>query len=345
MGASPSLPSPPRHERFGNFVLLAETERSWLATEHRAARLGESGFDRHVQLVRFSPACTPAAPEVLVEHVRAAAKAGAGILRPLGTGRTGAGWLSYEYQGGHSLRAVLERAREEVFPLSLDNALEIARQVCLTLEKVHARPLANGAPLVHGYLAPWSVLVSYDGAVRLRGFGLWAGRALGGLPAEEAGTLAPEQADGVADARTDVYGLAAMVLEALRLAPLPGGTDLRPLVAETTGPEGEALPPALIAALERALAPQPEERQAGPAVLRHELEGLLFAGDVAPTTFNLAFFMETLFRGTVEADARTIEEEAVADYLPYLRSPHAEPGLAHTEPGPGHGESAPASET
>jgi hypothetical protein len=57
MGASPGPSSPPlRYERFGNFVLLAETDRSFIATEYRAAHLGETGFDRLVHLVRFAPA-------------------------------------------------------------------------------------------------------------------------------------------------------------------------------------------------------------------------------------------------------------------------------------------------
>lgn len=320
MGAMNSTSPSPRLERFGSFVLLAETERSWLATDYRAAHLGDSGLDRLVQLVRFEPVAVPGAFDVLVEHVKAAAKAGNGVMRPLGTGRAGSGWLSYEHHGGRSLRAVLARAREEVFPLSLDNVLEVARQVCVTLEKVHTRKLSSGATQVHGYLAPWSVVVSYDGAVRLRGFGLWASGALGGLPAEEAGSIAPEQAEGHSDPRTDVYALGALMVETLRREPLPGGTDLRALLAETTGPEGDPLPDALTATLARALAPRPEGRHPGPAELRRELEALLFAGDVAPTTFNLAFFMETLFRGTVEEEGRAIEEETRADYLPYLRS-------------------------
>jgi TonB family protein len=314
--------SAPRHERFGNFLLLAETERTWLANEYRAAHLGEAGFDRLVQLVRFSPASKPALPDTLVEHVKAAMKVGGpGVLRALGTGRNGAGWLSYEYNGGRSLRAVLDRAREEGFPLALDNALEVARQVCLTLEKAHARPLTDGAPLVHGYVAPWSVLVSFDGAVRLRGFGLWAGRALGGLPAEEAGTLAPEQSEQRADVRTDVYALGALVLASLRSAPLPGGSDPRGLIADTTTVEGDPLPQPLVAALERALSPRPEARHQTVAEFRQELETLLFAGDVAPTTFNLAFYMETLYRGVVEEDARAVEAAMHADYSAELKGP------------------------
>ncbi len=324
MAATPTSPLP--HERFGNFVLLAETERSTVATDYRAAHLGEGGFDRLVQLVRFMPACVPGAPDTLVEHVRAAGKVGApGLLKALGTGRAGSAWLSYEYMGGRSLHAVLARGRQEGFPLSLDNALEITRQVCLSLEKVHARTLPSGAPLVHGYLAPWSVMISFDGAVRLRGFGLWAGRALGGLPDDEAGTLAPEQAEDRVDVRTDVYGLGALLLESLRGTPLPRGVDLRTLVPETADAEGEPLPVQLAATIERALSPRPEARQQGPGEVRQELEALLFAGDVAPTTFNLAFYMETLYRDTIEQDARAIADETHADYQPYLRGPAQEP--------------------
>jgi TonB family protein len=318
MGASPGPSSPSlRYERFGNFVLLAETDRSFIATEYRAAHLGETGFDRLVHLVRFAPAAAPGKPEVLVEHVKGAMKAGgAGILKPLGTGRTGMGWMSFEHHSGRSLRAVLSRGRAEVFPLALDNALEIARQVCLTLEKVHGK---KGA-LVHGFLSPWSVMVSYDGAVRVRGFGLWASGALAQLPAADAAALAPEQREGRADQRTDVYGLAALVLECLTGDSVPGGSDLRPRVADAKTPDGEPLPPELAATLTRALAPRPEERHATLADLRKEIEALLFAGDVAPTTFNLAFYMETLFRGTVEEDARAIEEETQADYAAYTKS-------------------------
>jgi TonB family protein len=318
MGASPGPSSVPlRYERFGNFVLLAELDRTFIATEYRAAHLGEAGFDRLVHLVRFAPGAAPGKPDVLVEHVKGAMKAGGpGVLKPLGTGRTGTGWMSFEHHPGRSLRAVLSRGRAEVFPLALDNALEIARQVCLTLEKVHGK---KGA-LVHGFLSPWSVMVSYDGAVRLRGFGLWASGALAQLPAADGAALAPEQREGRADLRSDVYGLAALVLESLAGETVPGGGDLRPRVADAKTAEGEPLPAELAATLTRALSPRPEERHATLGDLRKEIEALLFAGDVAPTTFNLAFYMETLFRGTVEEDARAIDEETHADYAAYTKA-------------------------
>ena len=71
---------------------------------------------------------------------------------------------------------------------------------------------------------------------------------------------------------------------------MPGGSDPRTLLAEATTPEGDPLPPALLATIERALSPAAQVRHENVAELRLELESLLFAGDVAPTTFNLAFF-------------------------------------------------------
>src|SRR3989304_5572057 len=43
-------------EKFGRLVLLEETDSGPLGTEYRAARLGPSGFDRLVSVLRFSPA-------------------------------------------------------------------------------------------------------------------------------------------------------------------------------------------------------------------------------------------------------------------------------------------------
>lgn len=122
-----------------------------------------------------------------------------------------------------------------------------------------------------------------------------------------------------------MYGLGALLLASLRGAPLPRGVDLRTLVAETTDSEGAPLPVPLAATIERALSPRPETRQQGPAEVRQELEALLFAGDVAPTTFNLAFYMETLYRDTIEQDARAIVEETQADYQSYVKGATAEP--------------------
>ena len=52
--------------------------------------------------------------------------------------------------------------------------------------------------------------------------------------------------------------------------------------------------------------------------MRKAIDALLFSGDFTPTTFDLAFFMHTLFRDEVERDARALEEARAADYREFL---------------------------
>ena len=61
---------------------------------------------------------------------------------------------------------------------------------------------------------------------------------------------------------------------------------------------------------------------------------MLFSGDFTPTTFDLAFFMHTLFRDEVEREARAIEEARAADYREFLSEEAAKPAAPspQTEP-------------
>jgi TonB family protein len=70
------------------------------------------------------------------------------------------------------------------------------------------------------------------------------------------------------------------------------------------------------------------------AELRRGIDALLFSGDFTPTTFDLAFFMHTLFREAVERDARAVEEARAADYREFLteEAPKAASGSPQTEP-------------
>ena len=109
-----------------------------------------------------------------------------GVIRPTGgrillDGNGAEGWLAHDYVAGRSLGTVLAKGREEGLPFALDNALQVGRQVGIALERTHAHKGADGAPLVHGLLTPWSVVVSYEGAVQLPGC---ASEERGCLPGE-----------------------------------------------------------------------------------------------------------------------------------------------------------------
>ena len=328
-------------EKFGKLILLEHGEPGPLGQECRAARLGPAGLDRVVTVVRFAAAVSSSAEATkrLVEEARLAARIQSpGLVRVLGIGRVEQSFYVWtELVEGKSVAAILERCRAEGFPFAPDQALMIASRAAAALEPLHAKRDDAGEPLAHGLLAPSRLVVTYDGEVKIRGLGLWPGlRGTGLLPPEECLYLAPEQAAGEAGGpRSDVYALGQILL--VTLAGLaPGGADpaSRLAGAQLTSTTGERapLPPPLVELLRRALDPDPAGRFAGAAALRKAIDALVFSGDLAPTTFDLAFFMNTLFREEMEREAQALEEARSASYAEFLVEERPAPAPPATEP-------------
>ena len=329
-------------EKFGRLVLLEQTDSDPLGDEYRAARLGAAGFDRLVSVLRFSPAVSAhaEASKRLVDEARTASQVhNPSLVRVLGVGRVNQSfYVSTELPEGRTVRAVLSRCAEEGFPFAVDHALMIATRAAAGLEFLHSRKDENGRNLVHGLLTPGRLVVAFDGEVKVKGLGLWP--ALGAtdlLKPEERAYLAPEQAKGQAEPRSDVYALGLVLLEALLGQP-PDGSDplLHVTAARIASPGGDPvpLPKPLSALLRRSLGREPAARFASVAEMRKAIDAMLFSGDFTPTTFDLAFFMHTLFRDEVEGEARAIEEARAADYREFLSEEAAKPAAPNpqTEP-------------
>jgi serine/threonine-protein kinase len=314
-------------EKFGRLVLLEETEAGALGCEYLAARLSPAGLDRLVTVLRFGPEVSSHAEATrrLTEEARLAARLQSqGLVRVLGIGRVEQSfYVSTELVEGRSVAAILERCRGEAFPFAAEHALMIASRAAAALESLHGKKDDADAALVHGLITPARLVVAFDGEVKLKGLGLWpALRGTDLLPAEERLYLAPEQlAGGAGEARSDVYTLGLVLLESLT-GRAPGGSE--PLAglgaARITGTAGEAVPvpKPLETLLRRALAREPAARFAGMSDLRRAVDALLFSGDFTPTTFDLAFFMHTLFRNDLEREAHALEEARRGDYREFL---------------------------
>jgi TolB-like protein/Flp pilus assembly protein TadD len=201
-------------------------------------------------------------------------------ILPLHDSGEAAGFLYYvmPFVVGESLRARLEASG----PLSLDEAMRIARDVSEALDYAHAHGI------VHRDVKPENVLLDAGHAL-VTDFGLAdvlydaVGPRLSepGLVAGTPEYMSPEQAAGesVLDARSDLYSLACVIYEMLAGEPPFHGASPRAVMArhgsDPPPPLGTVrpdLPPAVARALARGLAKAPADRFPTGAELLRALE-------------------------------------------------------------------------
>ena len=171
------------------------------------------------------------------------------ILRLLGSGEIeGLPWRAMELAAGGSLRARIEGSPT---PMSSAVALCFARQIADALGALH------GAGAAHGELEPESILLSDIDEVKLADLGAAPLAAAQGGPVvaarkpgpEARRYAAPERLRGdPADARSDVFAAGAILREILEGPAARGARRTR------------ALPDFLRDVIEKATAPDPEER-------------------------------------------------------------------------------------
>jgi TonB family protein len=321
LSASNSMP--PR-EKFGKLVLLEENDATGLGQEYRAAKLGSAGLEKIVTILRLSPGISgnPDIARSLMDQAKVAAQLqNPHILKIFGIGKVDQTYyISYEHTEGKSLAAILERCRQEVFPLQIEHSLLIASKVCSALEYAHGRKSEAGR-YFHGLLAPSSILVSYEGEIRLKGFGYWPSRVKEVLPPEDLRYLAPEQRSGSGEPSSDLFALGAILFEALTGSPPTSGAQAEQIAgARLASPQGDddSIPAPVAEILRRSFASDPAARYPDVQDMRKALDTLLFSGDFSPTTFNLAFFMHSLYREDIEQEAKRLKEDREASYLEFL---------------------------
>ncbi|MCA9667416.1 MAG: serine/threonine protein kinase, partial [Myxococcales bacterium] len=142
-------------------------------------------------------------------------------------------FMVMEVVEGCSLRRLLAtaRARDEQLPVEL--ALFIAIEVCGALEYAHGFSAEGAATpgVVHRDVSPSNILLSRQGEVKLANFGV--AKAAGRLAVSAAplikgklSYMAPEQARGEVEARSDVFALGAVLYEMCCGRPLRERADL-----------------------------------------------------------------------------------------------------------------------
>ncbi len=338
------------YQTFGSYVLFKELLVDDLGHLYRAGELDREGVKRTVFLRVFDGPAAPG-PE-LVQRYETAEKVSQ-LLRSTNVvsnsvflDEDGVQAMGWDYIPAQSLSRIFAMVHQEGFPVPVDNALLILEKISLALSAALTVEL-DGSSLVHGFLHPAMVVISNDGEGQVAGLGM-AEELLGLIddPAQAepfVPYLAPEVlVTRTASKRGDVYSLGAILYQLLTSEPLPADPDARldALASAELSYDGEPIPEDIMGVLSRALAVRPEERFTSAADFKKELDKLLYGGAYSPTTFNLALFMDRLFRDQIEEDERDVAVEAEIDATAYLRpepEPEPEPEAAPPARGGGKG--------
>jgi hypothetical protein len=308
------------YTRLGTCLLSDELSADPFGKLSRALILQGSALERHVLVRSFSEEMVEAGLGSKIADAAAVASRLAGS-RGFGTsyriegGRTP--HVVCDYVAGRSLAQVLEKARVEQVPVGVDHALSVLQGLSASLAQMHGKCLS------HGVLSPHSVWMSIEGAAQLLD-APFAPVVLALLPRARNAEIALKPYRQMQDAsplQQDLFAMGAIFFELLTLERVPARAGI-PAVLDTAtlkaAQEDSPIPPELRGLLERLLSVDRPFESMG--AFNEDLEGILYEGHYSPTTFNMAFFMHTLFRDENERDLLAMKDDASADFTPFLPS-------------------------
>ncbi|NTV73069.1 MAG: hypothetical protein HGA66_02555 [Holophaga sp.] len=308
------------YTRLGSYMLSSELTADPIGRIHRGLSLSGSAFEKHHLLRTFSDELVDAGIGARMGEATRVAGILAGS-RGFGTsyhaepGR--APHVVCDYVPGRSLAQVLKKTREEQIPLGVDHSLSVIQGLAMSLMALAAKDLHHGA------LSPHSIWVSFEGATQIIDAPFAA--ILAGLLPKAKGLekeLAPYRTpEAKGPLQQDLFALGAVLYELLTLDKLPAPEAIPAALSRATlkaAMEDGPLPAEIASLLNRLLL----DTSAFPSMgeFNKELERVLYDGDYSPTTFNMAFYMHTLFREEAEQDGQSMKADQGVDYTPFLPS-------------------------
>ena len=276
----------------GGYELLLYLARGGMGSVHLARQRGALGFERIVVVKRIhsSLAADPDFRSMLIDEARLTSLIRhPNVVSALDVVEDeGELALVLDYVESVSLAELRDATRAKAHPMPPAVACRIMADALAGLHAAHEARDLKGVPLgiIHRDVSPQNILVGIDGLARLIDFGV--AKAAEKATVTRTGVLkgklrymSPEQArHKPLDRRSDVFAAGVVLYEALcGHRPFDGETEASVLLDLLVGefpppaaPDGSALPAAIVAALERALAVDASERFGSAAEFQRELE-------------------------------------------------------------------------
>lgn len=298
--------------RVGRYVLEAPLGRGGMAEVYRARLDDGAGFQKMVCIKRVLPSLAGQLgfAEMFKDEAALAARMHhPHLVQALDRmDAEGTQWIVLELVEGTNLKRVLEACRITGEKVSLQHALFITLCITRGLHYAHTATSPRGEPLnvVHRDVSPDNILLGRAGEVKLGDFGVaraserLAARTATGATKGKPGYMAPEMILGEAtDHRVDQFALASVLWEMLALRPLFLGKsemDLAESVVTCIVPRIGVLrkdvPPAVDAALARALSKDPAKRFEDMAAFEVVLARELYARPLRPGDVDVRSLVE-----------------------------------------------------
>ncbi len=291
----------------GRYHVLDELGRNAVGPIYLARLEGPQGFQRWAAIRCMDR--SHLADDAYVDGFFERAREGAKLLHPnvaalFDVGKEdGVPWLAMEYLHGERVQEIIERLQLADTPAAWDIAARIIAGAAEGLHALHGLRAPDGSPLglLHGDLAPHSVVVTYEGKAKIKG--AFEPRAHGVLDPRKIPYAAPEQLWGESvDARADVFALGVLLWELVTGRSLfARDTDdqTRAMIeAGMVPPLAEMVsevPTELDRIIRKALARRVEQRFATARELSRELESLLVQHGIMVQVDDVGRYMRTLF--------------------------------------------------
>jgi TonB family protein len=332
------------YDQFGPFILFKRLETDALGDLWRAGRIDGTQLGSTVALRRL----TGGAREPMVANAQAVADilpriSGTSFARDQHSGVVeGVPYVTWEYAGGRSLRHIIDRARggkdAQPNPLPLDQAIVIAEKVALSLATMADLRDSSGGRLSHGALIPQFIWISDDGEIRVAGqqfgSGLVASLADPKLGADIGRYFSPEyRASGQVQKNTDVYSLGAILFLLVTGQEPPDAATASAFVAAVRAGKtmtGAVIPDDIRVILDKSFNIDPSMRFATAGEMKQAISGLATSGKYSASTFNLAFYLSTLLKKEMEAEALDRDKEGKVNIAPYVETPRPAHATAAT---------------